>query len=143
MKTSFGVVAAITTPTGGLHSSKHCHQRPSRVHLVPSALRGAKVLIRLNSTEEDLSRGINRAEHVRAYPEQDPMFERIFGIREDAESTNNLLKSQLWGRRLRTADPSRNDLDLALWALCQNVKALHAYRQRTGLSSRGDPARAA
>lgn len=65
-----------------------------------------------------------------------------FGIREDAESTNNLLKSQLWGRRLRTADPSRNDLDLALWAFCQNVKALHANRQRTGLSSRGDPARA-
>ncbi len=33
MKTSRWGVTAITTPLGGLHLSKDCHQRPGRVHL--------------------------------------------------------------------------------------------------------------
>lgn len=111
--------------------------------LVPTHLRGATTRARLNSTTVELEHGSNRSEHVRAFPEQDPLFDKWFGIREDAESTNNLLKSNLWGGRLRTANPSRNRLDLCLWGFLQNVKARLAYRQRMASSPRAGPDRVA
>ena len=55
MKTSLWVMAAITTPLGGLHSSKDCHQRPGRVQLERVSPHSA---VSREGTRQSLSSGV-------------------------------------------------------------------------------------
>lgn len=106
---------------------------------VPQRLRGARCLLRLNSTDKELEAGINRAAHLRAFPENDATFKDLFGLREDAESGNNKLKTHLWGKRARTANPDENSLDLAVWQLLENTRALKAFNTRLTREATGPP----
>lgn len=97
---------------------------------VPAPLRGATVDLRLNATEDERAAGINIAEHLKAFPEGSARFDDLYGLREDVESANSLLKSDLPGRRLRTANPTENLIDLTEWLVMRNNRARLARRQR-------------
>lgn len=97
---------------------------------VPARLSGATCLVRLNSTAKEAAAGISRADHLRAFPEQDAVFQDLYGLREDIESTNAKFKASLWGRRARTADPELNRLDSLMWGLIENTRARLAHHER-------------
>lgn len=106
---------------------------------VPEALRGARVMPRLDQCDEDLKRTIkgrpyNRAICVRPHPEGSEGFEAVYGVREDAESFNNLLKQSLWNKRSHSLDPDRQFLDMLAFNLNRNIRALMAYEARTGVN---------
>ena len=54
----------------------------------------------------------------------------IPGFLKDLESHHRKLKANLWGRRARTTDPERNDLDLTIWSLIEANRARTAHQQR-------------
>jgi hypothetical protein len=83
--------------------------------------------------------GINRATHLRAFPEGDPIFEELFGLREDAESHNHKYNTHLWGKRARTSKPEENALDRAGWQLFENTRALKAHAARVARQAAGPP----
>lgn len=107
--------------------------------LVPSSLRGASVRVRLNSTNEDFARGINRAEHLRAFHQHHPVFKALYGIRSDAESHNHKVKKMLPGKRLRTTRPARHRFDFSMWQLKEAAVALEARDARLRREARDRP----
>lgn len=113
-------------------------QIPSVPH-VPARLRGATCLLRLNSTVKEQAAGVSRADHLRAFPEQDSVFQDLYGLREDVESLNAKFKDSLWGRRARTADPELNRLDLAMFQLIENARARVAHQARIGRQANDPP----
>lgn len=72
-------------------------------------------------------------------PEGDPVFDELFGLREDAESYHNKYKSHLWGKRARSTNRDENALDRALWQLLENTRALNAYNTRIAREATGPP----
>ena len=54
---------------------------------VPTHLRGASTVIRLNSLDDEAGSGERRTRALRAIPEGDADFDRLYGTREDAEAT--------------------------------------------------------
>lgn len=106
---------------------------------VPRGLRGATALLRLNSTAKERAAGIHRAAHLRAFPEGDPVFQELYGVREDAESHHHKFQMHLWGRRARTSDPDHNAVDRAVWQLLENTRAVTAMTGRLARESTGPP----
>jgi hypothetical protein len=91
------------------------------------------------TSAEDTKRGLNRAENLRPFCEGEPDFRRLFGLREDAESANNLLKSTLWGGRAHSIGVRRQTLNqIGFYVLC-NLKAAAAWECRTGRRLGTDP----
>jgi hypothetical protein len=69
---------------------------------VPARLRRATVMVRINSSADEVERGQLRATCLRPIPETDPDFNALFGIRQDTESLHHNLKERLWGGRARS-----------------------------------------
>ena len=102
--------------------------------LTPPTLVGATTRIRHNSTTEERKHHKRRTRALRVIPEgTDPDFDRLFGLREDPESTNSHLKSLLPNGRARTATTSRQTLNHIAYRINIMVKALISHHQRTGI----------
>ena len=93
---------------------------------VPTHLRGASTVIRLNSLDNEAGSSTRRTRALRAIPEGDADFDRLYGIREDVESAFADLKNG--ATRLRG---SRNhDFQIVVYQMLNIVKALAARRNR-------------
>ncbi len=102
--------------------------------LTPPILNGATTLIRHNSTTEERNIGKRRTRALRVMPEgTDPDFDRIFGLREDPESTNSHIKSLLRNGRARTVGTPRQTLNLIAYQITVMTTALISHHQRTGI----------
>lgn len=113
--------------------------RAPDVAAVPMSLRGATVMIRLNQTDSDRARSIgkgrvyNRVKYLRPFPEGSDTFIELFGLREDAESDNNLLKQSLWNKRSHSVGMGRQWVDMLGYRLNRNIRAAMAFEKRTGV----------
>lgn len=92
---------------------------------------GNKVNVRLDTTEEDTARKLNRSENVRQIPPTDPDFKRIYGRRSDAESINRSLDDSMWLGRAHSKGRKRQLVNLIGFALMVNGLAVHRHRERT------------
>ena len=102
--------------------------------LAPPTLIGATTRIRHNSTTEERETGKRRTRALRVIPEgTDPDFDRIFGLRQDPESTNSHIKSLLRNGRARTVGTDRQTLNLIAYQVTMMTTALIAPHQRTGI----------
>ena len=102
--------------------------------LTPLALIGATTRIRHNSTTEERKTGKRRTRALRVIPEgTDPDFDRIFGLRQDPESTNSHIKSLLRNGRARTVGTDRQTLNLIAYQITVMTTALISHHQRTGI----------
>lgn len=101
--------------------------------LTPPILNNATTLIRHNSTSEERKTGKRRTRALRVIPEgTDPDFDRVFGLRQDPESTNSHIKSLLRNGRARTVGTTRQTLNLIAHQVAVMTTALLAHHQRTG-----------
>lgn len=99
---------------------------------VPRRYRGARTMMRINSTPEEVARKDRRTIGLRTFPEGSPVYKDIFGVREDTESMHHHLKSILPNRRARCVGVARQTLMLAAYQSHTNLKALIAWGYRTG-----------
>jgi hypothetical protein len=100
--------------------------------IIPLSKRGATTLIRVFSSEADLTAGKPRPRYLRSIPPNDPDFSRLYGLREDTESMHNDYKSRLVNRRARSVGLARREFDLRGYQMHQMLVALMAWKIRTG-----------
>lgn len=93
---------------------------------------GGIVMVRLDTTEQDKARKLNRSENVRQIPPGDPDFKRIYPRRSDAESINRSLDDSMWLGRAHSKGAGRQSVNLLGFALMTNGIALHLHRKRQG-----------
>jgi hypothetical protein len=94
---------------------------------LPEAFGGGGVLrVRTDEPREDRRRegDFLRTRYVSVIPSTDPDFKRLFGLREDAESINSIMKSALWLRRAHSLGRLRQHMDMIAFALTVNSLAL-------------------
>jgi hypothetical protein len=89
-----------------------------------------KVLVRLNGNEEDARRGLNRTEHLRAYPASDPAYHRVMAKRNNAETLNSTFKRTLPSGRAHSVGRVAQEADLLGFQLGLNALASHRHRKR-------------
>jgi hypothetical protein len=99
-------------------------------YALPASLGGGKVTIRMDTTDEDLARGVNRSENLRIVPPADPDYDRIYPLRSDIEACNRQLDDTLWLRRAHSVGAPAQLLDLVGYALVYNSVALYLARQQ-------------
>jgi hypothetical protein len=99
---------------------------------VPARLRRASVMVRINSTSDELDRGQLRSTCLRVIPEIDESFDALFGVRQDTESLHHNLKERLWGGRARTFGLDRQRLNMLGYQVLVASTALLAWHLRTG-----------
>ena len=93
-------------------------------------LAGAALGIRHNPDNPRESLRINRA--LRVIPPSDEDYDRLYGLREDAESTNNHLKERLRHGRAPTIGADRLQLNLIGYQIHTLITALTNHAHRTG-----------
>ena len=94
---------------------------------------GATSRIRLDSTQEEIEQETGkRTNALRAFPPSDPSFPKVFGVREDAESLFNNLKTPLIHRRVPCVGRDRLRVDLLGSQMVAVIRALIAWHERTG-----------
>lgn len=105
---------------------------------------GGTVTVRLDTTEEDVARKLNRAENVRQLPPTDRDFKHIYRRRADAESINRNLEDTLFLNRAHSKGAQRQLVNLLGYALVVNALAVHLHRnRRSATGPEGNPAAAA
>lgn len=100
--------------------------------VVPHHLRGAKVWIKHNSTDDDLARKKPRTRALRPIPSTDPDFAALYGVRNDTESKHHVMKSVLPNKRLNVVGLNRVRLRMHAWQLSVTLGAALAWHERTG-----------
>jgi hypothetical protein len=81
------------------------------------------VRIRLDQTAEDQLTGYNRPEHLRAFPETDPVFADIQRpLRSSAESANRTIDDHLPRERLHHFGFEKNQLSMLAWQTYRNAQ---------------------
>jgi hypothetical protein len=81
------------------------------------------VRIRLDQTAEDRMTGYNRPEHLRAFPETDPVFADIQRpLRSSAESANRTIDDHLPRQRLHHFGFEKNQLPMLAWQTYRNAQ---------------------
>ncbi len=96
---------------------------------VPERLKGAAARIR-HDDHEDAKRLNNQ--HLRVFPQGDPIYEELYGLRQDNESMNSHLKSRMPGARARSWSLPRQRIDMLSWQAVNNMQAARAFSERTG-----------
>jgi hypothetical protein len=91
---------------------------------------GKTITMRIDTTEKDKARNLNRAENLRQIATNDPDFKRIYRRRNDAESINRQLDDSMWLGRAHSKGHKRQLLNLIGYALMVNGLALHLNRAR-------------
>jgi len=97
------------------------------------ALAGAVTTLRLDSTREERDgQAKRRTNYLRAIPETDPRFKRLFGPRETAESFFRSLKMLTPDQRALSVTARRVQLNLLAFQTQESMKALISHHERTG-----------
>jgi hypothetical protein len=104
---------------------------------VPPHLQGARTYLRHQTTRQDKMADRSRTNFLRTIPESDADFRRLFGRREDTESTNHHLKSRLTDRRARCVGVQRNLHHMRGYQMLTAITALVAHERRTGVRDPG------
>ena len=91
---------------------------------------GNTVMVRLDTTDEDKERKLNRSENLRQLPPGDPDFKRLYGRRADAESINRGLDDSMFLGRAHSKGAKRQSVNLLGYALMVNGLAIHLHRKR-------------
>jgi len=100
------------------------------VYQLPSEYGGGELPVRLYENEEDRTRGLNRAEHLRAIPPTDPDFPSLNARRNDAESINRAIEDTLYWRRAHSVGRVAQEADLLGFGLGINALSWHRHRKR-------------
>jgi hypothetical protein len=95
---------------------------------VPCPRRGKPKIIRERTYGKPEDGDFNRAENVRQILPGDPDYERLKGLRSDAEATNRQIDDHLYLRRARSLGAHRELLDLIAHAFVWNSVARYRYR---------------
>ena len=95
-------------------------------------LRNATTPIRHNSYEHEIADKTPRTRALRAIPETDDSFNRLFGLREDCESMHHHLKMTLLNGRARSVGRHRQLFDFHGYQAHVAITALLAWHHRTG-----------
>lgn len=104
------------------------HYAMPRTPPVPKHLRGASTVIRLNSLDDEAGSGKRRTRALRAIPEGDADFDRLYGIRERVESTFADIKSGA-GRLRGSRDSDFQILVYQMLSIVRAVSTRHAHRK--------------
>ncbi|MGI8686289.1 MAG: hypothetical protein ACR2MO_14575 [Acidimicrobiales bacterium] len=94
---------------------------------LPPEKGGGIVRVRLDTTDEDTARKLNRTEYVRAIPTDDDDWARLYPRRSDAESINRALDDTLWLRRAHSKGRKRQLFELMGFALMTNALAVYRH----------------
>jgi len=92
---------------------------------------GGTVMVRLDTTDEDRARKLNRSENLRAISPTDPEFKKIYSRRADAESINRGLEDSMFLGRAHSKGAARQSVNLLGFALMVNSLALYLYGDRS------------
>jgi hypothetical protein len=104
---------------------------------------GDKVLMRLDTTEQDKARKLNRSENLRQIAPNDLDFKRLYGRRSDAESINRALDDTLWLRRAHSKGAARRAFNLLGFAIVTNAVACYLHERRRSPEGNAAPGAAA
>jgi hypothetical protein len=96
---------------------------------LPEDLGGGIVRLRIDTTEDDVARGLNRSEYMRAVPTDDEDYERLYPRRSDAKSINRALDDTLWLGRAHSKGRLRQLFELLGFALLTNALSLYRCRR--------------
>ncbi len=102
---------------------------------LPEEQGGTTLRLRLHHNVEDESRKLNRAEHLRAIPPDDPDYPTFSARRVDAESVNRRLSDTLYWRRAHSVGHVAQDADLLGFGLGMNTLSWHRHHRRRDLSA--------
>jgi len=91
---------------------------------------GRTITVRLDTTEQDTARKLNRSENLRQIAPNDPDFKRIYRRRNDIESINRGLDDSMFLGRAHSKGHKRQLLNLLGFALMVNSLAVHLHRKR-------------
>jgi hypothetical protein len=93
---------------------------------------GTKGTVRqeLYNTHEDRKRRLNRTEHLRPIPPDDPDYERLYPLRGDAESINRGFDDHRYLRRAHSVGRHRQTVDALMHAVMVNSLAIARARAR-------------
>ena len=98
----------------------------------------AQLRIRLDQTSEDVLTGYNRAEHLRAFPEHDPVFVEIQRrLRASAESANRIVDDHLPRERLHHFGFDKGQLSMLAWQAHRNAQTEAIFSPGLSGSSTG------
>jgi len=100
----------------------------------PDQESGGYLRIRLDETAEDLIRGYNRPEHLRAFPESDPTYVNVQKpLRASAESANRAIDDHHPRERLHHFGYETSHLSMLAWQAYRNgqTEAIFAPQQVT------------
>ncbi|MCU1497280.1 MAG: hypothetical protein JWM47_1233 [Acidimicrobiales bacterium] len=99
------------------------------VHELPEHLGGETILVRADTTDEDLRRKINRSESYRLIPPDDPDYEKLYPLRSDIEANNRQLEDTLWIKRAHSNGADAQLLDVLGYAVLYNSVAVGLSRE--------------
>lgn len=100
------------------------------------------VRIRLDQTTDDKLTGYNRPEHLRAFPEDDPVFAEIHRpLRASAESANRTIDDHLPRERLHHYGFDKNQLSMLAWQAYRNAQTEAVFAPQLRPASNGPPVR--
>jgi hypothetical protein len=100
---------------------------------LPPEYGGGEIALRLDRTDEDERRGLNRTENLRAIPEGSKDFDRLWELRPDAESINNSIEESLWKKKASAKGWRRQMVDLLGYERLVNAITLARVRAREQL----------
>jgi hypothetical protein len=99
---------------------------------VPRKFRNGTIRTRLDTTDEDRRRGINRAEYLRGFAVGHDHWSVVGGPRSRAESLFSKTKHRWVNRRIPAIGVAHGTVRLLGFAIALNAEAAHHYEQRTG-----------
>ncbi len=112
------------------------HRRPGsggwrwyNTYRLPDRYGPREITVRLHANSVDFARGLNRTENLRPIPTGDPDFERLYPLRNDAESINRHLDDTHYLRRAHSLGHQRQLLNILGYALTVNSLTRHRHQQ--------------
>lgn len=102
---------------------------------LPIELARKEITLRLDGSDEDAKKKLNRAENLRAIPRSSPDFARLYARRGDAESINRALEDTLYLNRAHSEGHLRQTADLLGFALMVNSLTLARHRAREAVKA--------
>lgn len=91
---------------------------------------GGTIMVRLDQSEEDTARKLNRTENARPIPPSDPDFARLYSRRSDIESINRGVEDSLYINRAHSKGHKRQLVNLLGYAIMVNGLALLLHHER-------------
>jgi hypothetical protein len=129
----------VLTPLRRLRTIRRADKRGTFRWYIECALpKGGAVMVRLDTTDDDRARKLNRSENLRQIPPGDPDFKKLYKRRNDAESINRALDDSMWLGRAHSRGAARQSVNLLGYALSVNSLALYLHRQRVAAGNEGN-----